>query len=144
VVKSVEASDCSGWTCDLTTNGTINYNLNSTYCNITVQTTVDGNIVPLTGLSYDVEPDADNSPNNFTDTPETFPLIADPLGNTQFSINGFSPPSTITYNGKTADLSDVSPVNNPVCSGTDGTSGNPFPNVTFTANYKTRASINIH
>jgi hypothetical protein len=139
VIKSVEASDCSGWTCDLTTNGTINYNLSSTYCNITVQTTVDGNTVPLTGLNYSVAPD--DFYDSFTYTPQTFPLIADPLGNTQFSLNGFSPPSTITYDGKTADLVGVSPVNAPVCSGTDNT---PYPNLTFTAAYTTRASINIH
>jgi hypothetical protein len=139
VVKSVEASDCSGWTCYLTTNGTINYNLSSTYCNITVQTTVDGQPAAIpSGLTYWVSggPSAYSETYNSTSNPpQSFQLVADPSG-TQFTLNGFSPPSTITYNGKTADLVGVSPASTYTCNGGDS--------IVFTAAYTTRASINIH
>lgn len=136
IVKSAEASDCGNpdtWTCDLSTGGTITFNLSSTQCSITVQTTFNGGSPTAIGggLGYSVSGPV-NSSSTYSNTSQTFDLVADPSGTT-FTLNGF--PSTITYGGYTSDLASITPSNPYTCSG--GSS------MTFSANYVSRANINV-
>ena len=146
IVKSADASSCGipdEWSCYLTTGGSIDFVLSSTQCSITVQSTLDsGSPSAVAGLSYYVDggPGSGTSAT-YTNTPQTFQMIADPSG-TIFTLDGFSPPSSVAYAGNTSDLQSVTVDGNDVTS-SDQWTCNGGDSMTFSANYISRAGINV-
>lgn len=135
IIKTVEAQSytCSpSQNCILASGGNITWQLTPTWCVLNVIVEINGVSTQMSGLSYSVSGGVDGSSAVYTSTPQRIMIDADNSG-TQFTLNGFPP--TIGYGNGTADLVSITPAGTYACNGGSG--------MTFSANYSTRASLNV-
>ena len=132
--------------------------MQTTKCAVTVQSTVNGQPASInTGAQYGfvITAAGDSSPL-YSTTPQTYKVVADPSGSVVYLnglVPGQAPMDSIIYNGQPADLVSITVNGAAATYDNDDESyswpcfgGNPITglnDLTFTANYSTRAVLNV-
>jgi len=141
LIKTAEASSCGGWVCDLSASGAVHYDLTTTTCSVSVESSVNGNITNLSSLPIKFAGPLNNY--SYTSTPQAPYSIADASGST-FTL---TLPSTGTWGKYTTDYVGTDVTSNGTVTSYSASTLSPNPDcaaggsLTFVAKYLTRATL---